>query len=122
MIGIGLNVDTAADELGPASCARPPTSLRIAAGGAGRPRAGSRRPARARSAGVARPRSASQRRAVDRLPASATRSTGSAIAWTRGQHAHEGEARGIDDDGALVVFTGDGGGARSTPARCTCVR
>ena len=35
--------------------------------------------------------------------------TGSAIAWTRGRRSRStGEARGIDDDGNLVVFTGDG--------------
>jgi len=33
---------------------------------------------------------------------------GQRIAWSSGQVRHEGEARGIDDDGALVVFTDAG--------------
>lgn len=33
---------------------------------------------------------------------------GHRIAWMTGEGRHEGEARGIDDDGALVVFTASG--------------
>jgi BirA family biotin operon repressor/biotin-[acetyl-CoA-carboxylase] ligase len=33
---------------------------------------------------------------------------GERITWSAGETKHEGEARGIDDDGSLVVFTDDG--------------
>jgi biotin-(acetyl-CoA carboxylase) ligase len=33
---------------------------------------------------------------------------GERIAWSAGETRREGEARGIDDDGALVVFTDTG--------------
>ena len=32
---------------------------------------------------------------------------GKTVAWMRDSQRMSGEARGIDDDGALVVFTGD---------------
>jgi BirA family biotin operon repressor/biotin-[acetyl-CoA-carboxylase] ligase len=104
VIGVGLNVDTALEELdeelrGTAS------SLRIATG-----------------AGV--DRDAALDALLGRLGAWVTRLDdpaavaaafrqrdalhGERVAWSAGEARHQGEARGIDDDGALVVFTDAG--------------
>lgn len=99
--GIGVNVDTAAEELEPELRATA-TSLRIATG-----------------APVDRAEVMTQlfeRLAVwaahggDRV-VEAFRSRdalyGQPIAWTHGDTRVTGEARGVDDDGALIVYTGD---------------
>jgi BirA family biotin operon repressor/biotin-[acetyl-CoA-carboxylase] ligase len=105
VVGIGLNVDTAPDEMDPALRATA-TSLRIATRGP-----------------------VSREDALDLLldalarwlgalgtPARVTEAFrerdalyGRTISWTRDATRMSGEARGIDDDGALVVFTGEGG-------------
>ena len=106
VVGIGLNVDTAADELR-RELRETATSLRIATGApvdrdaaldalldAARRLARRARPTRARCIDAFRERDALYGRR-DRLDAAA-------------RSAMSGEARGIDDDGSLVVFTGDG--------------
>lgn len=106
VIGIGLNVDAAREEMDPA-LRESATSLRIASGApVSRDEAlamlfealaawldALRTPARVTEAFRAR----------DAL-------YGRTISWTRGSTRMSGEARGIDDDGALVVFTGEGSG------------
>jgi BirA family transcriptional regulator, biotin operon repressor / biotin---[acetyl-CoA-carboxylase] ligase len=104
VIGIGLNVNTAQDEF-PEELRGPAVSLRIAAG---------------------RPidRDAALDALLTRLAdwvarlddpvavAAAFRERdvlhGERIAWSAGDAKREGEARGIDDDGSLVVFTDAG--------------
>jgi BirA family biotin operon repressor/biotin-[acetyl-CoA-carboxylase] ligase len=103
ILGIGVNVDTAPEEL-EGELRETATSLRIASGG-----------------GVSR--EAVLDALFDRLAewleqlgrpervVSAYRERdalyGRRIAWTQGEHRMTGEARGVDDDGALVVFTGE---------------
>lgn len=104
VIGIGLNVDTTTDELGE-ELRETAGSLRIASGGP-----------------------VSRDEALDALftslaswiarldepgaVAAAFRNRdalhGERIAWLAGESRREGEAQGIDDDGALVVFTDAG--------------
>ena len=104
MIGIGLNVNTAQDEF-PEELRGSAVSLRIAAG----------RPIE---------RDAALDALLTRLAewvarlddpvavAAAFRERdvlhGERIAWSAGDAIRTGEARGIDDDGALVVFTDAG--------------
>jgi BirA family transcriptional regulator, biotin operon repressor / biotin---[acetyl-CoA-carboxylase] ligase len=102
VIGIGLNVDTTQEELGQ-DLRDSATSLRIATGGE-----------------VARESvlRALLERLADRLaegrdqllPAYRERDAlyGRGIAWTAGTRRLEGEARGVDEEGNLVVFTADG--------------
>jgi BirA family biotin operon repressor/biotin-[acetyl-CoA-carboxylase] ligase len=103
VIGIGLNVTSTIEEL-PAQLRDTATSLSIAAG-----------------AEVERGRvleALLERLAVwlpaagDRLlPAYRERDAlyGRSIAWTAGSQRLEGEAKGVDEQGNLVVFTADGG-------------
>jgi BirA family biotin operon repressor/biotin-[acetyl-CoA-carboxylase] ligase len=105
VIGIGINVDTDSSELDP-SLRETATSLRIERGaGTDRDRVlaalfealGSRlRDLERDAAGVL-----ADYRQRDLL-------SGRQIAWTAGQRQLSGEARGIDDDGNLVVFTEEG--------------
>jgi BirA family biotin operon repressor/biotin-[acetyl-CoA-carboxylase] ligase len=104
VIGIGLNVDTAQDEF-PPELRDTAASLRSAAGGAA-------------------DRDAVLDALFDRLAAWLPRLPdpgavavafrerdaldGERVAWTAGGRRNTGEARGIDDDGALVVFTDAG--------------
>jgi BirA family transcriptional regulator, biotin operon repressor / biotin---[acetyl-CoA-carboxylase] ligase len=102
VVGIGLNVDTAADELEP-ELRGTATSLRIATGGPVDRVAGLdavvdrlaqwidalRHPEQV-SAGF---------RERDAL-------YGRQVAWTQGGRRMSGAARGIDNDGSLIVFTG----------------
>jgi BirA family biotin operon repressor/biotin-[acetyl-CoA-carboxylase] ligase len=104
VIGIGLNVDTALEELDE-QLRRTASSLRIATG-----------------AGV--DRDAALDALLERLGAWVARLDdpaavaaafrqrdalhGERIAWSAGEARHQGEAGGIDDDGALVVFTDAG--------------
>jgi BirA family transcriptional regulator, biotin operon repressor / biotin---[acetyl-CoA-carboxylase] ligase len=104
VIGIGLNVDTARDELDD-ELRDTATSLRIATG-------------------IGIDREAVLDALLERLaawvaqledPAAVAAAfrerdalQGERIAWRTGDERHEGEARGIDDDGALVVFTDAG--------------
>jgi BirA family biotin operon repressor/biotin-[acetyl-CoA-carboxylase] ligase len=104
VIGIGVNVDTPPEELG-ADLRGTATSLRIAAG----------EPVDRDAALEA----LLQRLAewIGRLddPAAVTASFrerdalyGQRVAWSAGLQRHQGEARGVDEDGALVVFTDAG--------------
>ena len=104
VIGIGLNVDTALDELadelrGTAS------SLRIASGAPVDREAALDELLARLEAWIARLGDP-----VGVVEAFRERDAlqGQRIAWSSGQVRHEGEARGIDDDGALVVFTDAG--------------
>jgi BirA family biotin operon repressor/biotin-[acetyl-CoA-carboxylase] ligase len=102
VVGIGLNVDTAEEEL-PAELRETATSLRIAAGGeVGR--------GRALGALLERLRQWIPAERERLLAAYRTRDAlgGRAIAWTVAGERLEGEAAGVDDDGNLVVFTADG--------------
>jgi BirA family transcriptional regulator, biotin operon repressor / biotin---[acetyl-CoA-carboxylase] ligase len=104
VIGIGLNVDTREEEL-PGELRESAGSLRIAVGGPiDRDAALDALLARL-AAWVARLDApagiAAAFRERDALH-------GERIAWTAGQSRHEGEAGGIDEDGALVVFTDNG--------------
>jgi BirA family transcriptional regulator, biotin operon repressor / biotin---[acetyl-CoA-carboxylase] ligase len=104
VIGIGLNVDTALDELAD-DLRDTASSLRIAAGApVDRDAALDSLLARL-AAWIGRlgdpGRVVKAFRERDVLQ-------GQRIAWTSGEARHEGEARGIDDDGALVVFTAAG--------------
>ena len=103
IVGIGLNVDTAQEDF-PDELRETATSLRIATGGAVE-------------------REPVLDALLDRLAAwmdelgKSDRVTtafrerdalyGKTIAWTRDSQRMTGEARGIDDDGDLVVFTGE---------------
>ena len=101
VIGIGLNVDTTPDELA-AELRETAGSLRIASGHPVDRDAALDALLERLAAWLARlddPASvAAAFRARDAL-------YGERIAWSAGNARHEGEARGIDDDGALVVFT-----------------
>jgi BirA family biotin operon repressor/biotin-[acetyl-CoA-carboxylase] ligase len=104
VIGIGLNVDTAQEEL-PQELRASAGSLRIATG----------RPVdrdATLDALLARLAAWVARLGEPAAIAAAFRERdalhGERIAWLAGGVRHEGEARGIDDDGALVAFT-DGG-------------
>jgi BirA family transcriptional regulator, biotin operon repressor / biotin---[acetyl-CoA-carboxylase] ligase len=104
VIGIGLNIDTTLDELAD-DLRETASSLRIASGG----------PV---------DREAALDALLERLPAWIERLgnpalvveafrerdvlQGQRIAWGSGRARREGEAHGIDDDGALVVFTDAG--------------
>jgi BirA family transcriptional regulator, biotin operon repressor / biotin---[acetyl-CoA-carboxylase] ligase len=104
VVGIGLNVETVADEF-PADLRETATSLRVAS-----------------SAPVSRDAVLDLLLArlaewVGRLDDTAAIAAafrerdalhGERIAWTVGGERYSGEARGIDDDGALVVFTSEG--------------
>jgi BirA family transcriptional regulator, biotin operon repressor / biotin---[acetyl-CoA-carboxylase] ligase len=102
VVGIGLNVDTTEEEL-PPELRESATSLRIATGAdVGRERALVallERLAEWLSAGRDRLLAAYRQR--DGL-------NGHTIAWTAGSDRFEGEAKGVDDDGNLVVFTAGG--------------
>jgi BirA family biotin operon repressor/biotin-[acetyl-CoA-carboxylase] ligase len=104
VVGIGLNVDTTAAELGD-QLRETATSLRVATGG---------KVGRDAAFDALMERLAAW---IGRLGDPATVATafrardvlyGRRIAWTTGPHRHEGEAGGIDDDGALIVFTDAG--------------
>ena len=101
-IGIGLNVDTPADELD-AELRASATSLRIATGG----------PVSRDAALDALLDALAEWLAALAAPGRVTHAFrerdvlyGRTISWTRDAAPMSGEARGIDDDGALVVFTG----------------
>lgn len=102
IIGIGLNVDTALDEMDPA-LRETATSLRIATGA----------PVSRDAALDALLGTLAAWLATLELPARVTEAFrerdalyGRTISWTRDSVRMSGEARGIDDGGALVVFTG----------------
>jgi BirA family biotin operon repressor/biotin-[acetyl-CoA-carboxylase] ligase len=104
VIGIGLNAETTPDELGD-ELRETAVSLRIAAG------------APVDRAAVLDALLARLAAWIPRLdePAAVAAAfrerdvlRGQHIAWSAGGTRHEGEARGIDDDGALVVFTAAG--------------
>ena len=104
VIGIGLNVDTAREELG-GELRRTATSLRIAAG----------EPVdRDAALDALLKRLAEWLGRLDDPPAVAAAFRerdalcGRRIAWSAGEQRYQGEASGIDDDGALVVFTDAG--------------
>lgn len=108
VIGIGLNVNTGQDEL-PQELQESAGSLRIAAG---RPvdRGATLAALLARlAAWVAR---LGEPAAVATAFRERDALHGERIAWLASGVRHEGEARGIEDDGALVVFTDDGGRVR----------
>jgi BirA family biotin operon repressor/biotin-[acetyl-CoA-carboxylase] ligase len=102
VLGIGLNADAGAEELAPELRLRA-TSLRIATGApADRERVleallGRLAARLTESAGNGRRRVLSALRERDAL-------YGSRIAWNAGRERFEGEARGIDEEGRLVVF------------------
>ena len=104
VIGIGLNVDTAMDELAP-ELRETATSLRIATGG---------EVDRDAVLDVLCEQLSAWTEALHRpervLTAFRERDAlyGRRIAWTSGGNRTSGEARGIEADGALVVFTDDG--------------
>ena len=103
VLGIGVNVDTSAEELAPELRAVA-TSLRIATG----------EPVdrgRVLEALVARLADMRTRSREQILSALRERDAlyGRRIAWSSGGRDREGEARGIDDDGRLVVFDEGGG-------------
>jgi BirA family biotin operon repressor/biotin-[acetyl-CoA-carboxylase] ligase len=105
VVGIGLNVNTAADELAP-DLRDSAISLRIAAG---------RTIDRDETLAVLLERLAGWTRGAPRervLAAYRERDAlrGRRIRWSAGARELEGEAAGVDDDGNLVVF--DGGGER----------
>jgi BirA family transcriptional regulator, biotin operon repressor / biotin---[acetyl-CoA-carboxylase] ligase len=104
VIGIGLNVDTALDELAD-DLRRTASSLRIASGGPVDREA-------ALDALLGRLAVWIERLGNPARIATAFRERdvlqGQRVAWGSGQVRQEGEARGIDDDGALVVFTDAG--------------
>lgn len=102
VIGIGLNVDTAEGELGP-DLRDTATSLRIAQGApASRDEALTVLLERlAQWLPASRDRLLSAYRPRDALH-------GKTIAWIAGAEQLEGEPRGIDDQGNLIVFTPDG--------------
>jgi BirA family biotin operon repressor/biotin-[acetyl-CoA-carboxylase] ligase len=102
VVGVGLNVDATEEELGH-DLRETATSLRIATG---------RELARESVLESLLERLA-DRLAGERdqlLPAYRERDAlyGRAIAWAAGTERLEGEARGVDEDGNLVVFTADG--------------
>ena len=104
VIGIGLNVDTALDELSD-DLRETASSLRIASGGPVDREAALDALLGRLAVWIARledpGRVVEAFRERDVLQ-------GRRIAWSSGQARQEGEARGIDDDGALVVFTDAG--------------
>jgi BirA family transcriptional regulator, biotin operon repressor / biotin---[acetyl-CoA-carboxylase] ligase len=104
VVGIGLNVDTALDELAD-DLRQTASSLRIASGAPVDREA-------ALDALLARLAAWIERLGDPARVVKAFRERdvlqGQHIAWSSGQVRHEGEARGIDDDGALVVFTDAG--------------
>ena len=108
VIGIGLNVNTTADELAEELRATA-TSLHIATG---RPHD------RDAAFDALMDHLANWTKRLDRpsAVAAAFRARdvlqGRRIAWTAAGERHEGEAGGIEDDGALIVFTEDGGRLR----------
>ena len=104
VIGIGLNVDTASDELDD-GLKDTATSLRIATGAPVDREA-------ALDALFERLGAWVGQLADPAVVAAAFRERdalhGERIGWRAGETRYEGEARGIDDDGALVVFTDSG--------------
>ena len=103
ILGIGINVDTAPEEL-EGELRGSATSLRIASG---------RAVSREAVLGSLFERLAAWLEQLGRAEqvVSAYRERdalyGRRIAWTEGEHRMTGEARGVDDDGALVVFPGE---------------
>ena len=103
IVGIGLNVDTAPEDF-PDELRETATSLRIATGAA---------VDREAVVGALFGRLAGWLDELGR-PGRVTAAFrerdvlyGKTVAWMRDSRRMSGEARGIDDDGALVVFTGD---------------
>jgi BirA family biotin operon repressor/biotin-[acetyl-CoA-carboxylase] ligase len=106
VVGIGLNVDSSEDEF-PRELQRSATSLRIAAGTSG----GRDRVLEALLERLAAWLSGPGVPGGETvLSAFSARDAlyGRRIAWIRGEQRLEGEARGIDERGSLVVFTDDG--------------
>jgi BirA family biotin operon repressor/biotin-[acetyl-CoA-carboxylase] ligase len=102
VLGIGLNADTRPEELAP-DIRESATSLRIATGD----------PVdRARLLGLLLRQLADVRgRAAESIVSEFRRRDalyGRRIAWSAGGRSLEGEARGIDDEGRLVVFDAEG--------------
>jgi BirA family transcriptional regulator, biotin operon repressor / biotin---[acetyl-CoA-carboxylase] ligase len=104
VIGVGLNVDTAPGELDD-ELRDTATSLRIATGAAVDREAALDALLGRLAAWIGQlddpPAVAGAFRGRDALQ-------GERVAWHAGEARYEGEARGIDDDGALVVFTDAG--------------
>jgi BirA family biotin operon repressor/biotin-[acetyl-CoA-carboxylase] ligase len=104
VLGVGLNVDTTPGELAD-DLRRTATSLRIASGAPVDREA-------ALDALLARLAAWVERLGDPGRVVEAFRERdvlqGQRIAWSSGELRQEGEARGIDDDGALVVFTDTG--------------
>jgi BirA family biotin operon repressor/biotin-[acetyl-CoA-carboxylase] ligase len=102
VVGVGLNVDATEEELGH-DLRKSATSLRIATG-----RALAREYLRESRVQRLADRLAGERDQL--LPAYRERDAlyGRAIAWNAGTERLEGEARGVDEEGNLVVFTADG--------------
>jgi BirA family biotin operon repressor/biotin-[acetyl-CoA-carboxylase] ligase len=104
VIGIGLNVDVAPDELAD-DLRQTASSLRIASGGPVDREA-------ALDALLARLAAWVEHLGDPARVVKAFRERdvlqGQRIVWSSGEARHEGEAQGIDDDGALIVFTDAG--------------
>ena len=102
VVGIGVNVDTAAEEL-PAELRETATSLRIATGG---------EVGREAALHALLEALAGQIEAAPEAVLAAYRERdalhGRRIEWTSGSQHLAGEAQGVDEDGNLVVFTADG--------------
>jgi BirA family transcriptional regulator, biotin operon repressor / biotin---[acetyl-CoA-carboxylase] ligase len=103
VVGIGLNVETNVEELAP-DLRDTATSLRIATGAevARGPVLDALLERLAEWLAAGRDRLLSAYRERDAL-------FGRSIAWIAGSQRLEGEARGVDEEGNLVVFTADGG-------------
>jgi len=104
IIGIGLNVDTATEDF-PAQLRDTATSLRIATGAAVDRNLGLKELCQGLSDWLAALREPD--RVIDAFRARDALN-GQRISWTQGGERMSGQARGIDDTGALVVFTDAG--------------
>jgi BirA family transcriptional regulator, biotin operon repressor / biotin---[acetyl-CoA-carboxylase] ligase len=104
VIGIGLNVDTAPDELA-GDLRQTASSLRIASGAPVDREAALDALLIRLAVWIAR---LGDPEGVVKAFRERDLLQGQRIAWSSGQVRQEGEARGIDDDGALVVFTDAG--------------